>query len=70
MFKAERVIAIPNKDILSWTFDDNQFDQDEPVSHMYSIYNRRLEIRTDQILRDMLMLKIQSDRSRSDKLDL
>ena len=59
MFKAERLIAIPNKDILSWTFDDNQFDQDEPVSHIYSICNRRLKTRTEQILRDMLMLKIQ-----------
>jgi hypothetical protein len=27
-------------------------------------------MRADQILRDMLMLKIQYDRSRSDKLDL
>jgi hypothetical protein len=31
VFKAERTIAIPTKDLLSWTFDDNKFDQDEPV---------------------------------------
>lgn len=34
VFKAERTIAIPTKDLLSWTFEDNQFDHDEPVSHM------------------------------------
>lgn len=30
MFKAERSASIPNKDLISWTFDDNKSDQDEP----------------------------------------
>ncbi|KAK0118804.1 hypothetical protein ONS95_007684 [Cadophora gregata] len=31
MFPAERRIPIPTKDLLSWTFDDPRFDQDEPI---------------------------------------
>ncbi|KAG0650962.1 Acyl-ligase azaF [Hyphodiscus hymeniophilus] len=30
VFKAERTIDIPNKDLLSWTFDENKWEQDEP----------------------------------------
>ena len=33
VFKAEKTVSIPNKDLISWTFDDNKFEQDEPVSH-------------------------------------
>jgi hypothetical protein len=32
VFKAEKTVSIPNKDLISWTFDDNKFEQDEPVS--------------------------------------
>jgi len=31
-FHAENKISIPNKDILSWTFDDVRYDPNEPVS--------------------------------------
>ncbi|KAH7416961.1 4-coumarate-CoA ligase-like protein [Cadophora sp. MPI-SDFR-AT-0126] len=31
MFRAERQIPIPTKDLLSWTFDDPRFDRDEPI---------------------------------------
>jgi acyl-CoA synthetase (AMP-forming)/AMP-acid ligase II len=31
-FQAERTMLIPTKDILSWTFDDPQFDQEKKVS--------------------------------------
>jgi hypothetical protein len=31
-FLAERHVEIPNKDILSWTFDEQRFDIDKPVS--------------------------------------
>jgi hypothetical protein len=31
-FPAERHIDVPTKDILSWTFDEPKYDQDEPVS--------------------------------------
>ena len=30
-FAAERHVPVPTKDLLSWTFDDPPFDQDEPV---------------------------------------
>lgn len=33
-FLAEETIPIPNKDILSWTFDNPQYDQDKPVSEI------------------------------------
>jgi hypothetical protein len=33
VFKAEKSFPIPNKDLLSWTFDDNKADPNEPVSH-------------------------------------
>jgi hypothetical protein len=31
-FPAEKHIDVPTKDILSWTFDEPKYDQDEPVS--------------------------------------
>ncbi|KAH6704208.1 4-coumarate-CoA ligase-like protein [Leptodontidium sp. MPI-SDFR-AT-0119] len=31
MFPTERNIPIPTKDLLSWTFDEPRFDQDEPI---------------------------------------
>jgi hypothetical protein len=30
-FLAEKHVPIPNKDLLSWMFDEPQFDQDKPV---------------------------------------
>jgi hypothetical protein len=36
VFKAEKTVAILSKDLISWTFDDNKFEQDEPVSHSCS----------------------------------
>ena len=51
MFKAEKAVAIPNKDLISWTFDDNKFDQDEPVSHIYSLPLR-------SVLRECRLLRL------------
>jgi hypothetical protein len=31
-FAAEKHLPIPTKDLLSWTFDDPRYDQDEAVS--------------------------------------
>ena len=31
-FTPEETVAIPTKDILSWIFDDQNYDQDKPVS--------------------------------------
>lgn len=31
-FLATEHIEIPNKDLLSWMFDDQKYDQDKPVS--------------------------------------
>jgi hypothetical protein len=31
IFKPERTVPVPTKDILSWMFDDPHFDRDEPV---------------------------------------
>lgn len=31
-FFAQEQFPIPNKDLLSWTFDDLSYDMDEPVS--------------------------------------
>lgn len=31
-FLAQEHVSIPNKDILSWIFDDQSFDLDKPVS--------------------------------------
>jgi hypothetical protein len=31
-FLAETILPIPNKDILSWIFDEPQYDEDKPVS--------------------------------------
>ena len=31
-FLAERKLPIPNKDLLSWTFDEPHYDVDKPVS--------------------------------------
>ena len=33
VFKAERTIAIPHQDLISWIFDKD-LDQDVPVSHL------------------------------------
>jgi hypothetical protein len=30
-FPAEETIPIPTKDILSWLFDDQEYDPDKPV---------------------------------------
>jgi len=35
-FKAEKYVEVPNKDLLSWTFDDPKFDLDQPVRHQSS----------------------------------
>jgi hypothetical protein len=35
-FKPERIMSIPTKDILSWTFDNLQFDQDKKVSDHFT----------------------------------
>lgn len=32
VFLAERTIPIPEKDILSWIFDEVPYNQDQPVS--------------------------------------
>lgn len=34
VFLAERTVAIPTKDILSWTFDQVPYDIDEPVLYL------------------------------------
>jgi 4-coumarate--CoA ligase len=31
LFLAEEHIAVPNKDLLSWMFDDQTYDKDAPV---------------------------------------
>lgn len=31
-FLAEKHVPIPNKDLLSWMYDEPKFDQDKPVS--------------------------------------
>ena len=31
-FEAEETVEIPTKDILSWMFDDQKYDEDMPVS--------------------------------------
>lgn len=33
VFKAEKTVDIPTKDLLSWIFDDSRCDPDEPVSY-------------------------------------
>lgn len=51
VFLSERSVSIPNKDILSWIFDDPKFDQDEPVSYgFYRLYcrNRRVLLKIKQ----------------------
>jgi hypothetical protein len=35
-FPAEEQIAIPNKDLLSWMFDNQQYDADKPVKYFFS----------------------------------
>ena len=34
-FKPEKVVQIPTKDLLSWIFDDQRYDQDAPVCRIY-----------------------------------
>lgn len=36
-FKAEKNIPIPTKDILSWIFDDQRYDQNKPVSILLGV---------------------------------
>ena len=36
VFKAERHIDIPTKDILSYIFDKPEYDQNKPVSVLYN----------------------------------
>jgi hypothetical protein len=56
-FPAEKHIDIPTKDILSWTFDEPKYDQDEPVSFR-SAYDQVFHYNTHTIHRSTLMLKI------------
>jgi hypothetical protein len=71
VFKAERSIAIPTQDLISWTFDKD-LDQDVPVSPP-------LESKKSEMLlpmmhfansthRDMSTLKIHQDQFLLDKL--
>lgn len=32
VFLAERTIPVPEKDLISWIFDEVPYDQDQPVS--------------------------------------
>lgn len=41
-FLAEEHIKIPNKDLLSWMFDDQKYDQDEPVGNMVIVQSHWL----------------------------
>lgn len=36
VFKAERYVDIPTKDILSYIFDKPEYDQNKPVSAAYN----------------------------------
>jgi hypothetical protein len=35
VFKAEKFLPISGKDLLSWMFDDAQYDLDKPVSLVF-----------------------------------
>lgn len=46
-FLAEEFIDIPNKDLLSWMFDNQQYDPDKPVRHPFSVLFVYVFLRTD-----------------------
>ena len=75
VFKAEQRFEIPNKDLTSLTFDDNKFEQDEPVSHIPPFHDGLFErvliysgiTWTDWFHRDISMPRIPRDPYHSGK---